>query len=126
MNNSNKNEKEQKNVAISGGGRYYTVYLWDEDNTWDEVVKGQCQYIQIDFQEGYRASGYIKQQGQRMMMPLGEYDNINNPNKKYFDMGVRMINKEEKISPSNDRNGFTYSIEVNSMGNPVVVMTENQ
>ena len=106
----------RKNTAIINSDQRYsvqTVYFWEEQNTWEEVQKGQCEVIEVTLHTGYRPNGKRMTVGDRMFMPLGEYDDNNNPNKKYYDAACRIITEENKK--------YTTEIQLNKMGNPVVI-----
>ncbi len=106
----------QKNTAILESEQKYgiqAVYFWDEENTWEEVQNGECQVIEVTLHSGYRPSGKLMTIGDTMFWPLGEYDNPHNKNKKYYHTACRILTRES--------NTLTTQIEVNEMGNPVVI-----
>ena len=105
----------RKNIAtraVDGKYAVQTVYFWDEENTWEEVTNGECEVIEITLHSTYRPSGKRMTIGERMFMPLGEYDNCDEA-KMMYDWACRIVNKENEV--------YRTWIEINDMMNPVVM-----
>ena len=105
----------RKNIATNAVDSKYaiqTVYFWDVENTWEQVQNGECEVIEITLHSGYRVAGKTMVIGERMYMPLGEYDECKEA-KKMFDWACRIVTQENEK--------YTTEIKVNQMGNPVVI-----
>ena len=110
-----------KNIACKNKDGEYaiqTVYFWDEENTWEDVNNGLCEVIEVTLHSTYRPSGKRMTVGERMFMPLGDYDDTNNKNKEYYDWACKILTEENK--------NYTTEIKTNKMGNPVVIHNKKE